>query len=81
MVEENRKNSFSTETGSLKFGTGSLVVINNQDCWSVPGLGIYDRIGKYIGETIEEAKKTLEQGEVNSAENEQINVGRDTNIE
>ncbi len=61
MVEENKKNSFSTETGSLKFGTGSLQIINDQDCWFVPGLGFYDHVGKYIGETIEEAKETLEK--------------------
>ncbi len=61
MVEENKKNSFSTETGSLKFGAGSLQIINGQDCWFVPGLGIYDRLGAYIGETIEEAKQTLDK--------------------
>ncbi len=60
MVEENKKNSFSTETGSLKFGAGSLQVINNQDCWIVPGLGIYDSLGKFIGDTIEEAGQTIE---------------------
>ncbi len=60
MDEENNKNSFSTETGSLKFGSGSLQVINNQDCWFVPGLGIYDNLGKFIGETVDEAKKSLE---------------------
>ena len=63
MVEESKKDSFSTETGSLKFGAGSLQIINNQDCWFVPGLGIYDHLGKYIGETIEEAEQTLKKRE------------------
>lgn len=63
MIQEDEKNSFSTETGSLKFGAGSLEVINGEDCWFVPGLGIYDRSGKYIGETIEEAKQTIENRE------------------
>ena len=68
MIEENKKNSFSTETGSLKFGTGSLQIINDQACWFVPGLGIYDRVGKYLGETIEKAKETLEKEEKDSAD-------------
>lgn len=65
MVEEDKKDSFSTETGSLKFGAGALQVIDGKDCWFVPGLGIYDRLGAYLGETLEEAKQTLDKREAN----------------
>lgn len=61
MVEDNKKNSFQTETGSLKFGGGSFEKINGEECWRVPGLGIYDSSGKYIGETIEDAEQTIEK--------------------
>ena len=61
MSDEDKKNSFQTETGSLKFGSGSFEKINDEECWHVPGLGIYDSSGKYVGETIEEAEQTIEK--------------------
>ena len=70
MTQDDRDNTFETETGTLKFGSGDLVIINEQDCRSVPALGIYDSLGAYLGETVEEAKQTLEKREVEDSQNE-----------
>ena len=70
MENDNKTSFFNTETGSLKFGAGSLQIINGEECWEVPGLGIYDNAGKFIGETIDEAKQTLEKQGINNEKDE-----------
>lgn len=59
MAEETKKSNFTTNTGSLKFGSGEPVLISEQECWVVPNLGIYDEFGKFLGETEDEAAATL----------------------
>ncbi len=59
MSQEDNNNSFQTGTGSLKFGGGSVEIINGEEFWYVAGLGIYNLSGKFIGETVEEVRETL----------------------